>query len=447
MADITIIGGGLAGSEAAFQAARAGKSVALYEMKPQKYSPAHTLEGPAELVCSNSLKAISVEKGTGLLKEEMARMGSLIVEAAYAARVPAGGALAVDREVFSKYVEARLIEIGVEIIHGEVETLPVDRPLIIATGPLTSEAFSKEIEKLVGSEHLAFYDAVSPIVTVESIGMEKAFFASRYGKGEPENGETPEEEGSVVGDYINCPMNKEEYAAFVCALKEADRVPLRDFEDTKYYEGCLPVEEMADRGDQTLAFGPLKPVGLTDPRTGRWPAAVVQLRRENREGTLYNLVGFQTRLTYGEQRRIFRMIPGLEKAEFVRLGKVHRNSYINSPKLLSAELELESAPGLFFAGQLTGVEGYTESSAMGLVAGVNAARLVNGLKPLVWPETTMTGALLRYISESESKSFQPMNANFGLLPTIKGPKRERKRLYAERALNALSEWKKDIGKL
>ncbi|MEE8575538.1 MAG: methylenetetrahydrofolate--tRNA-(uracil(54)-C(5))-methyltransferase (FADH(2)-oxidizing) TrmFO [Thermodesulfobacteriota bacterium] len=430
--EITVIGGGLAGSEAAFQAAKRGLRVTLYEMKPKKFSPAHKEDGLAELVCSNSLKSMSTENATGLLKEEMRLLGSLIVRAAYETKVPAGGALAVDREAFSEFITSELTGLKVNIVRDEIVDIPEARPLIIATGPLTSEGLAESIcAKLgEGGEYLYFYDAVSPVVHADSIDMEIAFKGSRYGKGSD--------------DYINCPMDEETYRSFIAELLKADKVALREFEDTKYFEGCLPIEVMAERGEMTLAFGPMKPVGFTDPSTGQRPFAVVQLRMDNRAGTLYNIVGFQTRLTYGEQRRIFARIPGLSEARFARLGKIHRNLYIDSPKLLESTCELKSDPLLFFAGQITGVEGYSESSASGLIAGVNAARAIKGHSPVIPPETTMLGALQRYISDESLSSFQPMNSNFGLLPQIGGKKKERKAAYSARALKDLIEWKEKV---
>ncbi len=443
MAKVTIIGGGLAGSEAAFQIASRGSGVEveLLEMKPVKFSPAHKLEGLGELVCSNSLKSTSLENASGLLKEEMRLLDSLIIRAAFEARVPAGGALAVDRERFSAFITDTLKEMGVEIISKEVRAIPAERPLIIATGPLTSDIFAEAISGLLGSEYLYFYDAVAPIVLAESIDMDKAFKGSRYGK----SGD----------DYINCPMDKDTYERFVKELTSAECTGMRDFEEAKYFEGCLPIEVMAMRGPRTLSFGPLKPVGLTDDRaqdeeTKARPYAVVQLRRENLEDTLYNLVGFQTRLKYGEQKRVFKMIPGLENAEFARLGKIHRNSFIDSPRLLGKGQELNGHPALFFAGQLTGVEGYLESAVSGLMAGLNAKRSLAGLSAVTAPATTMTGALMRYVSGAgmEVDSFQPMNANFGLLPPLPGKarirKKERRALYAKRALKDMEDF---IGEL
>ncbi len=429
--EITIIGGGLAGSEAAWIARKLGMDVTLYEMKPVKFSPAHRLTGLSELVCSNSLKSKSMENSSGLLKEEMRAMGSLVIEAAEATSVPAGGALAVDRELFSEYITEKITGAGIRLIRGEVTEIPASRPVVVATGPLTSDALAKDIEAIVGGGCLAFYDAVSPVISAESIDTSVAFRASRYGKGD--------------SDYMNCPMNEAEYTSFVTELVGAERAEIRDFEDVSYFEGCLPVEVMAERGPLTLAFGPLKPVGFTDPRTGERPFAVVQLRMENKEGTLYNMVGFQTRLKYGEQKRIFSLIPGLGSAEFVRLGKVHRNSYLRSPGLLAGTLELKKEDGgVFFAGQFTGVEGYLESAATGIIAGINAYRNAMDKEGVTPPETTITGALLKYISEEREEGskadFQPMNANFGLLPLIKAKKKDRKRLYAERALTDITGW-------
>jgi methylenetetrahydrofolate--tRNA-(uracil-5-)-methyltransferase len=436
---ITIIGGGLAGSEAAYQIAARGEDVEveLLEMKPEKFSPAHKIAGLAELVCSNSLKSTSLENSSGLLKEEMRLLDSLIIRAAFETRVPAGGALAVDRERFSAFVTETLKEMGVKIISKEVVELPGERPMIIATGPLTTDSFAAAIAGLLGSEHLYFYDAVAPIVTADSIDMDKAFKGSRYGK----SGD----------DYINCPMDKDTYESFVNELISAETTGVREFEEAKYFEGCLPIEVMAARGLQTLSFGPLKPVGLLEDGQEERAYAVVQLRRENLEGTLYNLVGFQTRLKYGEQKRVFRMIPGLENAEFARLGKIHRNSFIDSPRLLNEGSELRGKPGLFFAGQLTGVEGYLESAVSGLMAGINAMRNASGLAALTPPETTMTGALMRYVTGAgmEVESFQPMNANFGILPPLPKPKKgkirkkERRALYTKRALEDMEVFIKD----
>ena len=423
MEGITIIGGGLAGCEAAFTIRRLGGRVRLYEMKPARFSPAHRLEGLAELVCSNSLKSESVENASGLLKEEMRLMGSVVIEAARRTRVPAGKALAVDRVRFSQLVTEMLEEIGVEIVREECTDIPPDRPLIIATGPLTSEPFSQALQMLLGSENLYFYDAIAPIIYKDSIDLSIAFRASRYGRG--------------GDDYINCPMNRAEYEHFVKELVSAKKTPLREFEHIPFFEGCMPIEEMARRGMDTLAFGPLKPVGLKDPRTGKTPYAVVQLRREDCEDTLYNMVGFQTRLTHPEQKRVFSLIPGLKNIKFARFGSIHRNSFINSPRLLLPTLQLEKDPLILFAGQLTGVEGYCESAATGIVAGINAWRLSRGLEPLFPPPDTMVGALLRYITSPERKNFQPMNANFGIL---KKESRTPKKECAERALIEMKLW-------
>lgn len=430
MEPIVVIGAGLAGCEAAWQIAKRGGRVLLFEMKPQVYSSAHRSPLLAELVCSNSLKSESLENGSGVLKEELSRLDSLLLKVARESRVPAGDSLAVDREVFSKRITQILEGLeGVEIIREEVKTIPKDRIAIIATGPLTSEALSEEIQKLTGSRHLFFYDAISPIVVAESIHFQKTFEASRYGKG--------------GDDYLNCPMNEEEYYRFVEALNEAEKVPLRDFERRHLFEGCLPIEEMATRGRNTLAFGPLRPVGLIDPKTKKQPFAVVQLRQENEFATLFNLVGFQTRLKQGEQERVFRMVPGLEEAEFVRWGSIHRNTFIESPQLLMASLQLKDRPHLFFAGQITGVEGYVESIAMGLLAGLNAFRQREGKKPVIPPPTTAIGALVNYIIRSQTIPFQPMNINYGLFPPLSERMRGRKKriLFAKRALRDLEEWK------
>ncbi len=423
---LKVIGGGLAGCEAAWSIAKAGIPVELYEMKPAKFTPAHRSPLFAELVCSNSLKSEREGTAAGLLKAEMGRLGSICIESALHSRVPAGGALAVDRDKFSAYITEKIRSHPlIKVIEGEVTSIP-EGICVIATGPLTSDALSQEISKLLGSEYLSFYDAVAPIIAADSIDMTKAFFASRYNKG----GED---------DYINCPMDKEQYLRFYDALVNAKTAPLHDFEiNPKVYEGCMPVEVMAKRGVDTLRFGPLKPVGLTDPRTGQRPYAVVQLRRENKEGTMYNLVGFQTNLLFGEQKRVFSLIPGLENAEFLRYGVMHRNTFIDSPRLLTPALNLRKTPSVFFAGQITGVEGYMESAASGIMAGINSARLYKGKEPLLLPEETMLGALINYISNEEVKDFQPMGANFGLLSTI-GIKYKQERYLAlyNRALQSL----------
>ncbi len=428
MGDVIVIGGGLAGSEAAWQLANRGFKVDLYEMRPYKLTPAHRTGFLAELVCSNSLGAEPLDKPLGLLKEELRRLGSLILSCAYETRVPAGGSLAVSREDFARLVTERIeSHPNIKLIREEVTEIP-DGPVIIATGPLTSDTLAARIQELIGEEYLYFYDAIAPIVTYESIDMSKAFRASRYGRG----GE----------DYINCPMTREEYYRFVDALLQAETIELRDFEkeDPKFFEACLPIEVIAKRGRDALAFGPLRPVGLIDPRTGQQPYAVVQLRQDDAAGTLYNLVGFQTNLKWGEQERVFRLIPGLEKAEFVRYGQMHRNTFINSPKLLLPTLQFRRRPDLFFAGQITGSEGYVGSTATGLVAGLNMAKLLRGEEPLVFPPTTMIGALCRYITDPRLRDFQPMKANFGLLPPLEHRirrKQLRYQAYSERALRDL----------
>ena len=434
---LTIIGGGLAGCEAAWQAARLGLEVTLHEMKPVRRSPAHHLDTLSELVCSNSLKAENPENASGLLKEEMRLMGSVILEAAGKSRVPAGGTLAVDREKFSALVTDMVKGAGVEVVRGEVTEVPSERPLVVATGPLTTDALADSLAKFLGGDRrLFFFDAVAPIVHGDSVDMTKAFFASRWGKG--------------GADYLNCPMNEEEYNSFIDELTAADRAEERDFEkDVPYFEGCMPIEELASRGRMTPAFGPMRPVGLTDPRTGQRPFAVVQLRRENAEGTLYNMVGFQTRLRYPEQKRVLRMIPGLEGAEFARLGKIHRNTYVDSPRVLRGTMELRTVPGAFLAGQITGVEGYCESAVSGMVAGMNAARFVSEEPGVMPPRETVTGALVRYVTDPKLEELQPMNANFGLLPPVESTdgkkvrKKDRKRLASERALEEMSRWIKD----
>ncbi len=425
---VNVIGAGLAGCEAAWQLAQAGINVRLYEMKPEKYSPAHKYSGFAELVCSNSLKASRIESAAGLLKYEMEMLGSLTVPCAKENSVEAGGALAVDREKFSDSVTEKIRNHPcIEVIGTEVTELP-DGICIIATGPLTSGAMADVIKELCG-EGLSFYDAAAPIVTYESLDKECVFFASRYDRGD--------------ADYINCPMDKEEYLSFYEALIGAEKVQLKDFETHPFsvYEGCMPIEELARRGIDTMRFGPMKPVGITDARTGRRPYAVVQLRRENREGTLFNLVGFQTNLKFGEQKRVFSMIPGLENAEFMRYGVMHRNTFINSPQLLNSDFSMRSRQDIYFAGQITGVEGYMESAASGIIAGIAAARKIKGLEPLKLPADTMTGALSAYISDPyNSGKFQPMGANMGILPDIGvriKDKKEKYGAYASRAVESL----------
>ncbi len=427
---VTVIGAGLAGSEAAWQLACRGKVVDLFEMRPQKYTPAHHTPYFSELVCSNSLRAAATENAVGLLKEEMRRLGSLIMSMADTHRVPAGGALAVDREGFSCAVTKALEEHPLIHVHREeVTRIPSRGVVIIASGPLTSPALSQEIAKQTGDQHLYFYDAAAPILTLDSLDMTKVFRASRYNKGEEA--------------YLNCPMDREEYDAFFDALLQAERAPQKEFEKQLHFEGCMPVEVLASRGRDTLLYGPLKPVGLTDPRTGKRPHAVVQLRQDNTEGTLYNMVGFQTNLKWGEQKRVFSLIPGLENAEFVRYGVMHRNTFINAPDLLTPTLQLKNQERIFFAGQITGVEGYVESAAAGLVAGLNAARLVAGQTPLEFPRETAHGSLLHYITTTPAGNFQPMNVTFGLFPElpikIKG-KRERGKAQSDRALEVLAQW-------
>lgn len=434
---VSVIGAGLAGCEAAWALANYGINVKLYEMKPEKYSPAHKYSGFAELVCSNSLKAARLGSAAGLLKYEMEMLGSLTVPCAKENSVEAGGALAVDREKFSDAVTEKIKSHPlIEVIGGEVTEIP-EGTVIIATGPLTSGAMAEKIKELCG-EGLSFYDAAAPIVTYESLDKEKVFYASRYGRGD--------------ADYVNCPMNKEEYMAFYEALIGAEKVRLKDFETHPFsvYEGCMPIEELARRGVDTMRFGPMKPVGIDDPRTGRRPYAVVQLRRENSEGTLFNLVGFQTNLKFGEQKRVFSMITGLENAEFMRYGVMHRNTFINSPELLNSDFSMRQHPDIYFAGQITGVEGYMESASSGIIAGTAAARKINGLPPIELPRETMTGALSAYISDIfNSGKFQPMGANMGILPDI-GMKIKDKKLkyeaYADRAVEALKKELDRVGR-
>jgi methylenetetrahydrofolate--tRNA-(uracil-5-)-methyltransferase len=428
--DIVIIGGGLAGSEAAWQAARRGARVTLYEMRPKEMTPAHKTGGLAELVCSNSLGSLDPLNAPGILKEEMGRLGSLILESAQLARVPAGSALAVDRDVFSqKVTQALESHPNVRILHEEIPDIPADCLCIVATGPLTSEKLSQSIRAVTQSHHLYFFDAISPIVDADSINMDIAFAASRYDKG--------------GADYLNCPMTDAQYNAFYDVLMAAEKVHPKEFEKTPYFEACIPIEVMAERGRQTLAFGPMKPVGLVDPRTGARPAAVVQLRTENVHRTCYNLVGFQTKLTYPEQKRVFRMIPGLEQAEFLRYGSLHRNTFINSPQILLNTLQCKARATLFFAGQLVGVEGYTESAAMGGLAGINAARMLAGLPLVTPPPTTAHGCLLGHVSGSDPRHFQPMNTNFGLFPPLAHPPRDKdkkRQLIAQRAREDFEKW-------
>lgn len=440
MAEIKVYGAGLAGCEAAYQAAKRGVKVKLYEMKPSKFTPAHHSKNFAELVCSNSLRSDRIYNAVGLLKEELSRLGSLIMEAAYASRVPAGSALAVDREKFSEYVTDKIRNHeNIDIVEQEVYNIEDDSVTVVATGPLTSDAFAEYIEKTLGCGKLHFFDAAAPIVDATSINMDVAFLASRYDKGD--------------ADYINCPMNKEEYDAFYDALVSAKEAPLKDFDreeqkDLTVFEGCMPVEVMARRGYDTLRYGPMKPVGLVDPRTNQEYYAVVQLRQDNAEKTMYNIVGFQTHLTFEEQKRVFRMIPGLENAEFLRYGVMHRNTYLNSPGLLDTTYAMLERPAVYFAGQMTGVEGYIESAGSGFVAGINAARQALSKEKFVFPRKTMLGAMAHYVSCGGNTSFQPMNANFGIIEPlekrVKGGKTARNDALAARSLETVEEIKKLI---
>ena len=429
---ITVIGAGLAGCEAAWQIASKGEAVTLYEMKPKKYSPAHSSEQFAELICSNSFKADRVESAAGLLKEEMRRFHSLLMECADQCRVPAGGALAVDRDRFSSLVTEKIKSNPlIKVVSEEVTELPKEGITVVATGPLTSDTLAEQIVSLCG-DSLSFYDAAAPIVTAESLSMEECFTASRYDKGEDDA-------------YINCPMNKEEYEAFYEVLVSAERAPVHDFDvaNPKVYEGCMPIEVLAQRGKDTMRYGPLKPVGLINPKTGHRPWAVVQLRRENREGTLYNLVGFQTNLKFGEQKRVFSMIPGLQHAEFMRYGVMHRNTFLNSPEVLNQDFSFKQNPNLFFAGQITGVEGYMESASSGILAGINAVNRKYGTSALILPKETMMGALSDHVANSVSKNFQPMGANFGVLPALSEHIKDKKERYAalaQRSLNLLEQY-------
>ena len=434
MNKVRVIGAGLAGAEAAWQIARLGVPVELCEMKPKRFSPAHHRNGYAELVCSNSLRSADTSNAVGLLKEELLRLGSLIMEAALATKVPAGSALAVDRERFSEYITQRIHENPlIQVVCDEITDLKdaESTVTVVASGPLTDGGLAEAISALTGGRSLSFYDAAAPIVDFASVDTDIAYFATRYGKGNPE-------------DYLNCPMSKEEYDAFYAALISAEEAPLKEFDaaaqkkDITVFEGCMPVEVMARRGYDTLRYGPMKPVGLPHPETGREAYAVVQLRRENAEGTMYNLVGFQTHLTFGEQKRVFSMIPGLRNAEFFRYGVMHRNTYLSSPGILSADYSLRTLPNLYFAGQMTGVEGYVESASSGFVAGINAARRTLGLEPLIFSSKTVIGSLARYVSEGGAGAFQPMNANFGIIAPlekkVKGGKKFRNLEYAARSL-------------
>lgn len=436
MKKVIIVGAGLAGSEAAWQAAKQDIEVELYEMRPEKSTPAHKTADFAELVCSNSLRGAGLENAVGVLKEEMRRLGSIVMEAADATKVPAGGALAVDREGFSRYITEKVSSHPkVNVIHKEIDKIPFaeDAVTIVASGPLTAGSLAEDIAVRTGQGYFYFYDAAAPIVTLESVDMTKAYRASRYGKGE--------------AAYINCPMNQEEYTRFWTELVQAEKAPTKDFEKEVFFEGCMPVEVMASRGENTLLFGPLKPVGLEHPVTGERPYAVVQLRQDNAVATLYNIVGFQTHLKWPEQKRVFGLIPGLEQAEFVRYGVMHRNTFINSPQVLLPTLQLKGAEQLLFAGQMTGVEGYVESASSGLIAGINAARLCKGEMPLVFPADTAHGALCHYITTAEGKHFQPMNVNFGILPPLGERLRDKKlkkQRLAERALESLEQFKLQI---
>lgn len=430
MDKVTVLGAGLAGSEAAWQLAEAGIDVELYEMRPKVMTPAHHTALFAELVCSNSLRGAAIENAVGLLKEEMRTLNSLIMKAADAHCVPAGGALAVDRNDFSEMITHTLCNHPrIAVKSAEVLEIPEARPLIIATGPLTSPGLSHAIAGLTGNEYLYFYDAAAPIVTAESLNMNIIYRASRYGKGDD--------------DYLNCPMTKEQYELFWQEITKAETAPVKEFEKIVVFEGCMPIETMATRGIDTMRYGPMKPVGLRHPTTGEMPYAVVQLRQDNLSATLYNIVGFQTHLQWPEQKRVFRLIPGLEQAEFVRYGVMHRNTFINSPKVLLSTLQMREQPQIFFAGQITGVEGYVESAASGLVAGINAGRLVQGLEPRIFPEQTAHGALCHYITQADQAHFQPMNINFGLLPPLEHKIRDKKiknQTIANRALAALREF-------
>jgi methylenetetrahydrofolate--tRNA-(uracil-5-)-methyltransferase len=430
------VGGGLAGCEAAWQAAERGVDVTLFEMRPVRSTPAHVSDRLAELICSNSLGGDKQATAPGLLKSELRRLGSLIMACADETAVPAGGALGVDREQFAERVTERIARHPRITLRREEVTRVPDEPTVIASGPLTSDALASDISRIAGHEYLYFYDAVSPIVTADSIDMTIAFRASRYDKNSVE---------AVEGDYINCPMTREEYDAFVDALLGAERIELRQFEreDARFFEGCLPIEIMADRGRNTLAFGPMRPIGLRDPRTGKRPYANVQLRQDNLAGTLYNIVGFQTNLKWPDQKRVLRIIPGLTGAEFVRYGMMHRNTFINAPALLNATMQFRARPNLFFAGQIVGVEGYVGNAATGWVAGLNAARVMRGEPPLTFPQETMIGALCHYVAQADPKGFQPMKANFGILPEVDPPirnKRERYERYWSRAVEAMSEF-------
>ena len=431
---VTVIGGGLAGCEAAWQAACRGAQVDLYEMRPAQMTPAHSGSQLGELVCSNSLRGTGMHNAVGLLKEELRRCSSLFIEAADDQAVPAGGALAVDREGFADYLTEKISNHPSITLHREeITSIPSGDPVIIATGPLTSEALANELAHLTGEEHLYFYDAIAPIIETDSIDRSKIYAASRYGRG--------------TADYLNCPLDRDQYLTFVEALKTAEKVTPHDFEKVLHFEGCMPIEALAERGDMTLAFGPMKPVGLPDPRTGKDPFAVIQLRQDDRHASLYNMVGFQTKLTYPEQQRIFRTIPGLEQARFARLGSMHRNTFLNAPACLNETLQLRDAARLFFAGQITGVEGYVESAACGFLAGLFAVQRLQQAELTPPPETTALGALLNHLSTAAPKGFQPMNVTYGLFPPLQKrlrKRRERRLAMAERALADLDVWRMKI---
>ena len=439
MPDLTVVGGGLAGCEAAWQAAERGIMVRLYEMRPELLTPAHTTGYLAEMVCSNSMGSNLIDRASGLLKVELKRLKSLLLDCAEATALPAGGSLAVDRERFSALVTQKITSHPrIELVREEVKQIP-NGPVVIASGPLTSPSLSNSIQELTGQEHLFFYDAIAPIVGIDSVNMQIAFRASRFERGQLEE-----------GDYINCPMDENQYTVFIHELSHAKRIELRQFETNllkgvqggagKFFEGCLPVEILAERGPETLAFGPLRPIGLSDPHTGKYPFAVLQLRQDNLAGTLYNMVGFQTNLTFSEQDRVFHMVPGLEHAEFIRYGQMHRNTFIASPLLIKPTLQYTQREDLFFAGQITGIEGYVGNIATGLLAGVNSARVIKGMKTLTLPGTTMLGALCHYISHAEMKYFQPMKANFGILPTVNSKirgKPQRAMVHVNKSLSEL----------
>jgi len=448
--DVVVIGGGLAGVDAAWSAAREGARVALFEMRPVRSTPAHKTGDLAELVCSNSLKSNLPHTAAGMLKQEMRMLGSLVIGAADRSAVPSGGALSVDRVLFAQAItDAIQQHPNITLIRDEATEIPEGLPVVVATGPLTSDALAAQIQAITGSEELYFYDAASPIIDAETVDRTIVFEASRYGKGQ---------EDGAAGGYLNCPLNEAEYHALRAELLQAELVPLKDFEPIKLFEGCLPIEEMARRGELTMAYGPMKPVGLTDPRTGGRPFAVVQLRQENAAATLYSMVAFQTRMSWGEQKRIFRMIPGLEQAEFVRLGVMHRNTYLHSPELLDRTTALREtvrersgrAAPLFFAGQMTGVEGYTESAATGILAGLNAARAARGLDPVELPPESMLGSLTEYIAHGPSDNFQPMNSNLGLLPPLAKPiknKTQRQNALVERGVAAMRDLARELGRV